>query len=241
MKKFFLALAFLFLGAQALLASNAVYDYSLTKGTFKMDPSIVTITTSTSFVQNLKLGMPIDYLSFQASYSTPTYAAVLDTAGSHVDATYDTIYTTVTYPPGLSVYLSTYTNIPMTAAPLTLGVTYFIVPYSSSSIRLATTKVNASSGAYIDIITTGTGAFQIIPTGIQSSSYFYVVVQYSDDNLNWYNSTQSSITISGATTPTNILWDFGFTTYKLIRFSVTEGSWGAIKLRLWGYGKSVAP
>jgi hypothetical protein len=124
---------------------------------------------------------------------------------------------------------------------LVANTTYYAIP-TATTIQLATTKLNAIGGTAIDIQTVpmpGGSSFSLAPILTDAGSAFGFKWQYSNDKENWYDSTLSSVTISGDETPSNYLWDFGFTSYKYIRGVLTAGSFGAIKFKLQGYGKSI--
>ena len=193
------------------------------------------IVSDTTFEYDLSV-RPVDYLSIQAIYSTDAFDSIL-VSTSMVDATADTVVSSVTYPAGFALL---YTSTSFLGGGLSNNTTYYAIPLAGNLLSLATSQANALLGTAFNITAATSGTFQLKPIDVQASSAYILRWQYSNDNSNWYNSSLSTITISGATTTTNYLWDFGFTTYKYIRCALTAGGFGALKLKLQSYGKQVA-
>ena len=143
---------------------------------------------------------------------------------------------------GLAVLLSTTAGTVPTG--LANNTVYYAIP-TATYFGLATTKANALAGTAIDISTltyATAGAFTLTPQTVSGGAVpFSGKWQYSNDNVNWYDSTQSSMTIYGSTSLTNYLWDFGMTTYRYIRLKMVAGTNGTIKLILRVFGKKVSP
>jgi hypothetical protein len=230
-----MSMLFLTLFVVASNASNNVYD-----GT-PLSNGYVAVTTN--YPLNLSQGLMVDYLSFQAIYSTATFTTISGSTAT-ANANTDTINTTQALPVGYSVL---YSSTAFSWGGLTNRTTYYVIPYNATSIKLATTQVNAVAGTAVDItsstIALNKGTFTLAPivakTGVAYN--FGIKWQYSNDNQNWFDSTLSTRTITYNTASTNYLWDFQMTTYKYIRCQVIQGTWGAIKLKLQGYGKRMAP
>lgn len=186
-------------------------------------------------------------INYTLASSTPTAVTVAGMTGgiaSDINYVSNTITKSNSFITGLAVIFST---TPAYGGYMGLedGTTYFAIP-TLTTIKLATTKANAIAGTAIDIssITANIGwaTYTLTPalTGTSGNGFAFKW-QVSNDNLNWYDSTASSVTISAATAPTNYWWDFGFTTFKYIRCALTSGAFGSIKLKLIGYGKRVSP
>jgi hypothetical protein len=194
------------------------------------------IVTNDTYSQNLNSGKIIDYLSFQAVYSTPTYSVTVATLTA-INSVTNVISSTQSYPSGFAL-LFTSSSYNYSSTTLTNNTTYYAFNTSATTLQIST----GTTGSIAVILGTGTiGSFNLTPINIQASSPFNFKWQYSNDGSNWYDSTQSSVTVFATTTPTNYFWDFGFTVYKYIRIKLTSGNFGVIKLQIYGYGKRVAP
>lgn len=214
-------------------------------GTFGVSHAVQAVTYNDDLVNgsnlvsdadySLDLGVNnIDNLSFQAVYSVPTYYAISCTTMS-VNPVLETIASTQAYPAGYAVLYVTST---FNGSGLKTGTTYFAFPAATGYISLATTKANAILGTAINI-STGTqgGTFTLTPVDIVAASPFGFAWQVSNDNTNWYALNVASVSILQTTTATNYLWDFGVTTYRYIRAHFTSSAFGAVNLKLRGYGK----
>lgn len=241
-KNFILTLAFLFVCIVGY-ASNALYDFSLTGG--KSIPSssdYVTLTaangSTVNYTQNLQLGQTIDYLSFQAIYSSVTFSVTTATL-TQVNSVTNVITSTANYPAGFALLYTSSTYYSAGTYGLTNNTTYYAFNPTATSLQLST---GTAAGQSAVIVGTGTiGSFTLTPINIQASSPFSAAWYSSNDNRNWYAVNATSITILGTTGATNIMWDFQFATMKYLRFAVATGTFGAIQLNLRGYGKRVAP
>ena len=184
-------------------------------------------------------------INYTLATSTPTAVSVAGMTGgvaSDINYITDTITATNDFITGLAVLFSTSPGRGLTG--LSDSNVYYAIP-TPTTLQLATTKLNAIGGTAIDISSTtypGWATYTLTTkyTGTGDTPFSFRW-QASNDNENWYNLDVASITITGATAPTNYLWDLGFTTYKYIRCAVKAGMYGAIRLKLQGYGKRVAP
>jgi hypothetical protein len=231
MKRFLGLVVVLFIYSGVCFATNPVYDANMADSSGVVSDVNIPLDLKTYY---------IDYFSCQAVVSTEAYVGIRVTT-TDISGVDNTVVSTVTYPTGYGVLL---TSVTFTSwYGLVNNATYYIIPYSSGLAKLATTRALAVAGTAIDlpVISSGTGSFLLTPINIQASSPFSFRWQYSNDNTNWYNSTQSSVTIIGSTAPQNVLWDFGFTTYRYIRVSLLAGTQGSLKLILRGFGKKVSP
>jgi uncharacterized protein YxeA len=190
------------------------------------------VAVSTNYVKNLALGKTIDYLSYQATYSTGTFGGIVATTAT-MSVANDTLVSSATYASGQAVLLTTTTWVG--TLDFSANTTYYAIPSASGYVKLATTAALAKLGTAVDITALGT-------SGNIISGTFTATWQCSNDNYNWYTITSASVTtIVVGTAASNYLWDFGFTSYKYIRCAVSGGTWGAINLKLQGYGKRTAP
>jgi hypothetical protein len=97
------------------------------------------------------------------------------------------------------------------------------------------------AGTAIDIVTVpipGGSSFALTPILTAANNPFTLTWRVSNDKVNWFNLAGSSVVvINSSIANANYIWDFGFLPYKYIRCAITAGSFGAIKLKLQGYGK----
>jgi hypothetical protein len=229
MKKILMTLLVLSVFVSGGFAANVVYDEALVNGA---------VAVSTNYVKNLALGKTIDYLSYQATYSTGTFGGIVATTAT-MSVANDTLVSSATYASGQAVLLTTTTWVG--TLDFSANTTYYAIPSASGYVKLATTAALAKLGTAVDITALGTSG-NIILTPIPFSGTFTATWQCSNDNYNWYTITSASVTtIVVGTAASNYLWDFGFTSYKYIRCAVSGGTWGAINLKLQGYGKRTAP
>jgi hypothetical protein len=180
----------------------------------------------------------VDSISFQAVYSSQAYVGITGSSAS-VSVSLDTIVSSVTYSTGYSVLFSSIAGL---GTGLVDQTTYFVIPYLTGYIQLASSKANAILGTAVNITTTGvSGSFVLTPiniTGVSVGAGAYGLAwQGSNDNTNWYNVSATSITITSATTQTNYLWDFGYLTYRYIRANITAGYFGNVRMVIRGHGK----
>lgn len=91
---------------------------------------------------------------------TGEYCNPEDITPTAVDATLNTLAVdpSVAYITGDTVKFSVKTAATL-PSPLVAGTVYYVIALSSTSIKLATTLVNARAGTAIDLTTTGTGYF----------------------------------------------------------------------------------
>ena len=180
-----------------------------------------------------------DY-SFSSSVTSITVVSMVGGASTYFDYPGNNINQTNTFLTGLPVLFT----VTAGTSPTNLvgNTTYYAIP-TATSLQLATSKVNAISMTAIDISSQtypGNGNFTLTPLALSDSSPFTLNCQCSNDKVNWYNLGKSTTVVS-TTTPTTILWDFGYTDYRYWRLQEISGSGGSIKLGLIGFGKKVSP
>lgn len=88
----------------------------------------------------------------------PVYEQFIPSA---VSASGNTLAITETYVTGDAVKITADFPGGTMPAPLVSGTTYYVISVSSTSIKLATSKVNAVTGTAIDLTTAGSGTFSI--------------------------------------------------------------------------------
>ena len=174
--------------------------------------------------------------------STPTALIATSMTGGVASAINNSLHTisgTANYPTALPLlYVGT------TIAGLTTKTTYYAMPYTSSSFMLATSKVNASTGAFVYITsfsTAGGSSYTLSPIALIDNATFYW--QYSNDGTNFLQIPAiSSVTANNATVAnTSTFWDFAKTNFRWLRVNYLAPTWGAIKLVITGNGSKVAP
>ena len=158
-------------------------------------------------------------------------------------APFYTVYSTQSYPAGLSVlYTATAGTSPTN---LTANTTYFVIPYNATSLGLATTRDRAIAGLSIAIAdsTLDRGTFAITPIGLTDVVHpFGMALQGSNDGVNYWNLAQSTVTIFSTTTWTTQNWDIGKYNYEYIRFLVTPAAntLGSAFIQIIGYITKIA-
>ena len=208
-------------------ASDCTYNDYLKNGSVVADATYVLDCTSKN----------IDYLSVQAIYTATVYGEIAGST-STINATTDTIVSTDAFTTGLAVVFSSTT---LTGVNLVNNTTYYVMPYATGYIQLATTKANAITGIPINITATGTqGTFKLTPALIQNGSPFSFRWQASNDGTNYYDLSVTSITVT-AGNDTNYIWDFSKVNYGYVRCKLIAGNFGAVLLKLFGVGDKVAP
>ena len=201
------------------------------------------LTNTTGLVQSNSYSLDMlnsngqtDRVSMQAVYSTDKYYQVIIST-PNVNLTTSVITSTQSYVTGYSVL---FTSTAFTFTGLKNNTTYYIIPLTSTLIQLATTQAMAFTGSYIQInqgaLAPG-GKIYLTPIDVQSTSPFGLIWQASNDNSNWYSVGVTTVSILGATTTTNYLWDFGSVNYQYLRANVIGGNFGSIDLKIEGIGK----
>jgi hypothetical protein len=177
--------------------------------------------------------------NFVFASSTPTAVVVVSmTGGALTDITNSYITKFSSYPTALPLLLTVTAGALPTG--LTANTTYFALQYPPYYLKLSTTVAlaNAGYGLTISALTPGTNeSFTLTPVAMQAGSNYSYKWQASNDNSTWYDMVATSVTITSAASSGNAFWDFGFTTYNYIRAALSAGSFGAINLKLRGYGK----
>lgn len=122
-----------------------------------------------------------------------------------------------------------------TIAPLSAGTTYFAIPVTATSLKLASSKVNALAGTAITIteatphLTAVVGTLAALGiTGTPSLKW-----QSSNDNSTWADISVSSVTMLGYASPTRTeSWNFGSIAFKFIRANVVSPLTGGLALNV---------
>ena len=154
-----------------------------------------------------------------------------------------TIVSTQSYPAGLSVLLSASAGTVPTG--LTVNTTYFVIPYNSTSIQLASTQANAIAGIYLPLTnsTLDRGTFILTPAGLTASmQWMGMVCQASNDGKNWWNLSVASSTIWSSTTLTTQAWDMSKYNWEYIRVLITPAvnTLGSAFIQIIGYITKIA-
>lgn len=129
-------------------------------------------------------------------------------------------------------------------ADLTSGTTYFSIPVSADSLRLATSKSNALIGTAIEItsvpahLTANTATLSpIAASGAPGLKW-----QSSDDGSSWTDLSVSSLPSTVVTSdPSEAAWNFGTPSYRFIRANVAGPTTGGVTLTLSIRGSDSLP
>jgi hypothetical protein len=127
-----------------------------------------------------------------------------------------------------------YTGTPAIAG-LTTTTTYYAIPVTANTIKLASSKANAQAGTAITITSSSTQTtahtYTLAPIAISGTPSFKW--QGSSDGDNWTDLSVSSVTLSSyAYGGTVTGWDFARVNYPYMRVNLTGPTWGAIYLRV---------
>lgn len=118
---------------------------------------------------------------------------------------------------GLKVRFTTTTTLP---AGLSLLTDYYVIPTTSSTIRVATSLANAILGTYVSITTTGTGTHTITASAsvapIQS-------LEATIDNITWAPVSNSNQIMSATANLTEYQEPYYYNVRVL--FTITAGQW----------------
>lgn len=178
--------------------------------------------------------------NYAMSASTPAITVVTMAGGaaSDMNTTSDYIAKVSTYPTALPLLLTVTSGA--LPAGLSANTTYYALQYPPYYLRLSTTAADANAGLYVSfgaLTPTTSESFMLTPIRMQAGSNYSFKWQASNDNSTWYDMSATSVTITSASSSGNLFWDFGFTTYRYIRAALSAGSFGAVNLKLRGYGK----
>ena len=182
-------------------------------------------------------------ITYTIASTTPTALVVTGIdSGSDGQVQYspfNTITSSQTYPNGLSVLFTI--SAGTAPAGLTKNTTYYVFGSNGSTLQLATSKTNAINGAPIQLTdsTLDKGSFKLSPLGLNGNTTFQW--QCSNDGLNYYDMTISSIAITPTTSWSNYVWDIGKYNYEYIRVKLSATSFGSVFLKIIGLGRKVAP
>lgn len=140
---------------------------------------------------------------------------------------------------GCGVYLST--GGATAPSGLTNGTTYYPIVIDGNTVKLASTKANASAGTAVDL--TGEGVqgttYTLNKIGMSGTPSFKW--QASNDGTNFvdYATTSGNVTVSSVTWSAagSTGWDFGPVGYKIIRLKYVSPTFGGIDITGRGNGK----
>lgn len=191
------------------------------------------VTSDTEYPVDLMVNN-VDNLSMQVTYSTATFTPIKCSTAA-INDTLDVFTSTQAYPAGFAVI---FTSSALYNIGLTNNATYYAVPAGTGYISLATTKANAIAGTVINISSKPvSGSFTLTPVGVVDATPFGFRWQVSNDNVNWFSLATSSVSLLSTTAAATTIWDFGVTTYRYIRCHFVSSAFGAVSLKIVGYGK----
>lgn len=181
--------------------------------------------------------------TFVSSTPAITITGMAGGAASQVlYAPYSTIYSTQNYLAGLSVLFT----VTAGSAPLNLqaNTTYFVIPYNSTSLRLASTRDNAIAGVSLPLSNTTNDRGTFVLTAITPSTYTPcgLVWQGSNDGVSYWNLSVVSATIVSTSPWTTQNWDIGKYDYEYIRAYITPAisTLGSVFVQIIGYITKIA-
>lgn len=185
----------------------------------------------------------IDYLSFQAVYSSATIPAISAVAAGVPFTKNSTVITsTNSFTLALPIL---YTQTGTAVGGLSTGTTYYVgAPAGqvalNKTFKLATSQANALAGSFITITSsTSSGSYNFAPlpyTGTPSFKF-----QVSNDGANWNDIAVSSVTILSPSNPPAIsAWDIGLNDFSFVRASVVGPTTGGLNLVIWANGKNTS-
>ena len=199
------------------------------------------VANSVIYATATVVGNAYDYTIYSTTPTALTVTGISGGVSGNINYALDRIISTNTYPTGLAVLLTN--NAGTLPTGLTANTTYFIVNPNGLYFQLATTKLNASSGAVINLVdsTKDRGNFTVTAATVSAGFPFSFKWQVSNDNLNYYDLSVTSVTVLNTTGWSNYVWDFAKMNYEYIRCNLLSGKWGSIYLKLKGLGRKVAP
>lgn len=116
---------------------------------------------------------------------------------------------------------------------LVWGTTYFAIPVTDNTYKLASTANNAVAGTAVDITALpGTSTMTVTPLALSGAPSFKW--QASNDNSSWSDLVVSSVTYSASG---NTLWDFGDFNYRYLRFNFVGPTNGGLAIQAIIQGK----
>ena len=123
---------------------------------------------------------------------------------------------------------------------LTNQTTYYAIPVTADSFRLAATSTGAVAGSYITLTsssTAGPHTYTLAPLVLTGTPSFKW--QASNDGDNWSDISVSSVTFASPYTAASSTWDFGTYNYRWLRLKYTAGTAGALNLMVTENGKKL--
>jgi hypothetical protein len=117
---------------------------------------------------------------------------------------------------------------------LVTGTTYYAIP-TAVSVQLSATSTGAIAGSYINLTstTTSTNSYTLTPLAIAGTPS--IAWQSSNDGVNFAASLSTgtvNMTTDNNTTPTELLFDFGFYNFRYLRANVTAPTQGGLLLQI---------
>ena len=191
------------------------------------------------------VGLAGNYAFTSSTPTALTFSSMTGGTESYINNSLHTIYSSTTYPMALPVL---YTKTSGTSlVGLTSQTTYYVIPYSSTSFMLATTRANATTGNFVYVLgisTAGGGAYVVTPIAFSTATVIAGFQwQYGNDGINFINIPSiSSVTVTASTTAnSSVMWDFSKINFRYIKLNFIAPTWGAVKLLITGNGSKVAP
>lgn len=187
-----------------------------------------TLFTSTPFGMRLNNSSTVSETTFQGGSAT-TISSTTDrlTLTNHKLKT------------GCGVYLST--GGATAPSGLANGTTYYPIIIDGNTVKLATTKANASAGTAIDITGEGTQGttYTLNKIGLSGTPSFMWQVSNDGTNFVTYTPTSSNVTVSSVTFSAagSTGWDFGNIAYKILRLKYLSPTFGGMDLTATGNGE----
>lgn len=187
-------------GDRVYLSSPALSTITFTRGA---QNTLAERVLSTDSVRYLKAGMAIDiydHVTGTARYTNLTIASVdkatetivlpananNQTFGTGaVNTTTDviTLSSTTAFPTGTPVTFTSTSGVP---AGLSVGVVYYVINVSGTTIKVATSSANATAGAAVDITSTGSGTHTInLSYVVADNDEIYLTGRYGELYYVW--------------------------------------------------------
>lgn len=161
------------------------------------------------------------------------------TGGSAINWVVNTPTITVTghgYPLGVGVLYSTGGAVAITG--LTDQTTYYVTPITVNTIKLSTSKANATAGTYVVLassVANGQHTYTLTPIVLTGSPSWKW--QESNDNSSWSDLSVLSVTFASPYTSASTFWDFGQINPHYLRLNFVSPTFGCVNLRAKGNGK----
>ena len=231
--------------SMALSLNNAIntrMGWVITSTISLTGATMVIYTTSNYCGSAYNFPMTASSTTFQLGTSSSMTGGINPTI-NYFSSTISSQNAKVPYTLGLPVRYTTTSGV--APAPLVAGVTYYVLPISTSSFYLSATSTDTVAGKHLSFkenASSGGSVLTLTPLAINGTCY--ILLQGSNDNIDFanINSATTTITINENAPQTasgNYLWDLGFVTYRYIRASVTSVTAGAMNIVIWVEGKKV--